>query len=325
MKGGDRTDRPAPTLEPDYTYDPLGNLLTVNQNGVSGGVARKRSFTYDSLSRLACASNPETEPAYTACPTNTTGTLSYTYDANGNVSSKTYTGGTIGTVTYPNLTTTYGNYDGLNRVGLKSYSDGTPSVSYAYDASAVQTTGNLNGGWHRRPPWRAALYFTTTPARVTTNWAGQQDTRSARASQLQHGQHVQQADECANRYLRSEDRWRAAYAGSHPANTSKYSRWQQRADNSDKTMTKQKAGRLVRNLVAGLPNFKASGGLLYLPVNNGMLTGCYFESSDFEQEIILVNYFATIVASLEFLAFEPLRSDCVTGAEARDGLWLIKW
>lgn len=69
-------------------------------------------------------------------------------------------------------------------------------------------------------------------------------------------------------------------------------------------MTKQKAGRLVRNLVAGLPNFKASGGLLYLPVNNGMLTGCYFESSDFEQEIILVNYFATIVASLEFLAFD---------------------
>lgn len=181
VKGGDRTDRPAPTLETDYTYDPLGNLLTVNQNGVSGGVARKRSFTYDSLSRLACASNPETEPAYTACPTNTTGTLSYTYDANGNVSSKTYTGGTIGTVTYPNLTTTYGNYDGLNRVGLKSYSDGTPSVSYAYDASAVQTTGNLNGGWHRRPPWRAALYFTTTPARVTTSWAGQQDTRSARA------------------------------------------------------------------------------------------------------------------------------------------------
>ena len=136
---------PAPTLETDYTYDPLGNLLTVNQNGVSGEAARKRSFTYDSLSRLVCASNPETEPAYTACPTTATGTLSYTYDANGNVSSRTYTGGTIGTVTYPNLTTTYGNYDGLNRVGLKSYSDGTPSVSYAYDASALQGTGNLSG------------------------------------------------------------------------------------------------------------------------------------------------------------------------------------
>lgn len=70
-------------------------------------------------------------------------------------------------------------------------------------------------------------------------------------------------------------------------------------------MKKQTAGKLVRNLVAGLPGFKASGRLLYLPVNNGMLTGCYFESSDFEQQIILVNYFATIIAyPLEFLVFD---------------------
>jgi RHS repeat-associated protein len=126
----------APTLEADYTYDPLGNLLTVNQLGTATEVPRPRSFSYDSLSRLVCASNPETETTYVACPATTTGTLSYSYDANSNVTSRTYGGG---------ITTTYSNYDGLGRVGLKSYSDViTPSVSYAYDTSALHATGNVN-------------------------------------------------------------------------------------------------------------------------------------------------------------------------------------
>jgi len=37
-----------------YKYDALGNLLQVNQSGIA-----PRSFSYDSLSRLVCASNPE--------------------------------------------------------------------------------------------------------------------------------------------------------------------------------------------------------------------------------------------------------------------------
>ena len=40
------------TLETDYTYDLLDDLLSVNQKGASGDTARYRTFTYDSLSRL---------------------------------------------------------------------------------------------------------------------------------------------------------------------------------------------------------------------------------------------------------------------------------
>ena len=51
----------------DYTYDALGNLLSVSQGG------QPRTFSYDSLSRLTQAVNPES------------GTESYTYDLNGNL------------------------------------------------------------------------------------------------------------------------------------------------------------------------------------------------------------------------------------------------
>jgi RHS repeat-associated protein len=71
-----------------YGYDGLGNLNSVLQNG-----SHSRSFTYDSLSRLLCSSNPEN--SFVPCPTNaptsayTPGTIGYTYDADGNVYTKT--------------------------------------------------------------------------------------------------------------------------------------------------------------------------------------------------------------------------------------------
>lgn len=51
-----------------YTYDVLGNLRTVTQ-----GTQPARVFTYNSLSRLTLASNPES------------GNVSYAYDAAGNL------------------------------------------------------------------------------------------------------------------------------------------------------------------------------------------------------------------------------------------------
>jgi YD repeat-containing protein len=54
-----------------YTNDPLDNLVSVSQNG-----SRMRVFSFDSLSRLTSSMNPES------------GTLTYIYDANGNVSSR---------------------------------------------------------------------------------------------------------------------------------------------------------------------------------------------------------------------------------------------
>src|SRR5262249_18415998 len=54
-----------------YDYDALGNLLHVLQG------VQTRTFLYDGLSRLTSATNPES------------GALSYSYDENGNLLSKT--------------------------------------------------------------------------------------------------------------------------------------------------------------------------------------------------------------------------------------------
>jgi RHS repeat-associated protein len=124
-----------------YIYDALDNLLTVNQNGVSGDTPRTRSFTYDSLSRLLCASNPEN--SQNACPTSATtampsGVTRYVYDSNGNLSSKTDA---------RVITTSY-SYDALNRVTSKSSvgATGVPGFTYNYgydDATHSNGIGRL--------------------------------------------------------------------------------------------------------------------------------------------------------------------------------------
>ena len=87
----------AASMETDYTYDANNNLNRVDQwggaQGSTGEVAR--TFTYDSLSNLLCASNPEsaTNPqtlVTASCPAAATasytpGTVGYAYDASGNV------------------------------------------------------------------------------------------------------------------------------------------------------------------------------------------------------------------------------------------------
>jgi len=131
--------------ETDYTYDPLNNLTNVNQKGSTGGSPRARTFTYDSLSRLVCAANPEVQPV--TCPSSATGTfptgaITYTYDANGNAATKTAPSPNQGSTGTAQVTTTY-TYDALNRLTSKSYKDAyaqnptTPAVSYAYDGNAA--------------------------------------------------------------------------------------------------------------------------------------------------------------------------------------------
>ena len=94
-----------------YSYDTLDNLTTVSQGSQS------RTFVYDSLKRLTSATNPES------------GTVSYQYDNNGNLTQKTDS-------RIPAVTTTYA-YDALNRATTRNYSDGTPAVTYGYDAGGV--------------------------------------------------------------------------------------------------------------------------------------------------------------------------------------------
>ena len=125
----------APTMETDYGYDALGNLLNVTQWGGLNGAsnARTRSFAYDALSRLIAANNPETSgpsnPAAQTCAgaSGSVWTSCYSYDNNGNLTQKVDNRGIA--INYA--------YDALNRLTAKTYSDSTPSVAYAYDTSSV--------------------------------------------------------------------------------------------------------------------------------------------------------------------------------------------
>ena len=106
----------AKNLITDYTYTPLG-LHTVDQQG------RGRTFAYDSLGRLKQADNLES------------GTTRYSYDNNGNVTTR---------VDARQVTTTM-TYDVLNRVIRKTYSDRiTPTVSLCYDGSTTATSGDAS-------------------------------------------------------------------------------------------------------------------------------------------------------------------------------------
>ena len=104
-----------------YQYDALDDLTNVTQNS-----SRPRTFAYDSLKRLTSANNPES------------GTVAYTYDADGNVITK---------LDARSTKTTYA-YDALNRVLSKTYTDSTPTVTYAYDGNTPVgcSTGVSNYG-----------------------------------------------------------------------------------------------------------------------------------------------------------------------------------
>jgi RHS repeat-associated protein len=118
-----------------YQYDGLGNLLRVDQKGTSPNDStqwRTRTFTYDTLSRLLTANNPES------------GTITYSYDLDGNLLQKTspapnQTGTATQTVSYC--------YDEQHRVTAKGYGVqtcplATPVISYVYD-SGTNAIGHL--------------------------------------------------------------------------------------------------------------------------------------------------------------------------------------
>jgi RHS repeat-associated protein len=120
-------------FETDYQYDALNNLLCAVQKGTSTTAFtscaaspttwRPRSFVYDSLSRLTTATNPES------------GTISYAYDANGNVATRIMPqANQTGTA---QTTTTY-KHDALNRLLLLTHTNPSGANSaYAYDGLAI--------------------------------------------------------------------------------------------------------------------------------------------------------------------------------------------
>jgi len=121
---------PHANYETDYQYDLLDNLVCAAQKGTNTGsftncastpsTWRPRTFQYDSLSRLTSATNPES------------GTITYSYDNNGNLTTKTAPPPNNGT---NSVITTY-NYDVLNRLTGKTYSGMTmPTLQYFYDGT----------------------------------------------------------------------------------------------------------------------------------------------------------------------------------------------
>jgi RHS repeat-associated protein len=146
-----------------YQYDTLGNLTCVEQHGTTasasgcagsgdvGSMWRVRRFTYDSLSRLLSAKNPETGNG------SSYGIINYSYDADGNMKTKqspapNQTGTATVTITY--------NYDEINRLTSKTYSDGSPAVYYGYDGGV----------------WSQCTTVPPTPSPADTNPLGYRTT-----------------------------------------------------------------------------------------------------------------------------------------------------
>jgi len=138
----------SPSLETDYGYDALGNLAQVNQIGTSSDTPRMRQFTYDSLSRLIAAYNPETGTGSGTCPGKSQPwSICYGYDLGNNLTSKTDARGIVEIL----------SYDALNRVASKTYAlangspdpSHTPSTCYIYDQSGngANFKGRLVAEW----------------------------------------------------------------------------------------------------------------------------------------------------------------------------------
>jgi YD repeat-containing protein len=112
----------APNLPTKYEYNGLGSLRKVIQG------EQTRTFVYDSLNRLRWAINPES------------GTTTYQYDNNSNLTAKTDARGV----------STHYTYDRLNRVIRRSYSGEngyqTPQVDYFYDGVGVSSTSPFAKG-----------------------------------------------------------------------------------------------------------------------------------------------------------------------------------
>lgn len=109
-----------------YTYDAIGDLLSVSQNSQSGSSQiQTRSYTYDELGRMTSETNPET------------GTKTYVYDTDSTCG--TSDGDLVKRVDAAGNVTCY-TYDALHRVKSITYPSGpnsgnSPNKCFVYDAA----------------------------------------------------------------------------------------------------------------------------------------------------------------------------------------------
>ena len=150
-----------------YTYDNLGNIATVSEKTSTGSVTQKAKYTYDELSQLVREDNKYINK-----------TITYQYDAGGNLQSKKeyeYTTGTLGTVkktisyayedsnwkdkltryngqavTYDEIGNPLTYRDGMsltwqNGRQMAALTKGSTSMSFKYDDSGIRTQKTVNG------------------------------------------------------------------------------------------------------------------------------------------------------------------------------------
>ena len=136
------------TLNTCYSYDALNNLTGVSQGG------QTRTYQYDMVSRLTSATTPEA------------GLVSFTYDGNGNVLTKTDARGVItcaGTLT--GTSCDGAGYNALNQLTKKSYYDPTtPTATVAYNYGESACLG-------QSPCYYAGRRTSMTDGSGSTSWS----------------------------------------------------------------------------------------------------------------------------------------------------------
>ena len=160
-----------------YSYDALGDLTHVTQNG-----SQQRTLAYDAMSRLTSETNPET------------GTITYKYDSDSNCASLNSSSGDLISRTDARNIRTCLQYDVLHRLTQKNYSDGTtPTAYYFYDLvnpwgtnypynylgrlSETETTDSsghmlTSGYFHYDPMGRALVHAECTPTNCPSPYPG---------------------------------------------------------------------------------------------------------------------------------------------------------
>lgn len=130
-------DPDSQNLATDYVFDLMGNVRKTTQGD------QVRYFSYDSLGRVMRAKQVEQTvnsalAMSTADPItgNNSWTAKYEYDNNGNL---------ISTTDANNVSIT-GEYDGLNRITFRNYSDSTPDVTFYYDGKGLGSAPNYSKG-----------------------------------------------------------------------------------------------------------------------------------------------------------------------------------
>jgi len=139
-----------------YSYDLNNNLTQVVQG------SETRTYSYDALSRLTTATNPES------------GTTNFYYTTSGGSLCSGNPVAVCQRTDARGITTTY-LYDVLNRLTGKSYSDTTPAVSIAYDQTSLwgntltNPIGRKTSQSTAAPNYNAEIFGYDPMGRVTLN------------------------------------------------------------------------------------------------------------------------------------------------------------